>query len=118
MDQIDQITRQTELVPDVRTIELFLRQMVFLQPTRGTLRAVTKKQGDRRLQNLSGWRHIVVLVTFSSTTASHPPSQQAGQTMPRPHDVFRSRRYFRTAIPWVSAVSFPSFIFVMTACPL
>jgi len=85
---------------------------------RGTTRAVTQKQDNGRLQNLIGWRHIVVLVTFSSTTAFHPPSQQAGQTTPQPHDVSLSRRYLRTAIPWVSAVSFPSFIFVMTACPL
>jgi hypothetical protein len=86
MDQTDQITRQTELVPDVWTIELFSRQMVFLQPTRGMLRTVTKKQGDRRLQNLSGWRYIVVLVTFSSTNVlihphSRPGRQRRGPSM-------------------------------------
>jgi hypothetical protein len=117
MDQTDQITRQTELVPDVRTSNCFAPNGVSAAYERHAA-AVTKKQGDGRLQNLSGWRHIVVLVTFSSRTASHSLSQQAGQTTPRLLDVSLSRRYFRTAIPWVSAVSFPSFIFVMTACPL
>src|SRR5262245_16395245 len=96
---------------------VFSKINTHLMFARRTVGCVMKQQGNWRLLSLSGRDHVLGAMSSSNRSISSILAAGRGANATA-CEVFHVRGYFRTAIPWGSAVSFPSFIFVMATWPL